>query len=250
MLNIVVTCGCKHTSKIDTTRAHVFRIDNQSELLLFSFRKSYGLLIESKVNVFWRQDHSLQYVSLGQKKYAVGTLAYWNILVLVCIVKVISTTTGSARRTKCMSQIQFGFKDVVDTWLWAPPTPTESCELASHQYVYITIFLLVGIYSMGLKPENRFHSFRNVYFSRMWVCHNMYCTNYVGGSFSSWLALYSTDVIIDDQQWKLLINHYQFTGLVLNHFLLICYMNIVHIMDITHTQSLELAINSCQCCLL
>ena len=64
----VVTCGCKDASKIDVTRAHVFRIVNQSEFLLFSFRESYGLLIKSKVNVFWKQDHSLQHVSLGQKK--------------------------------------------------------------------------------------------------------------------------------------------------------------------------------------
>ena len=94
-----------------------------------------------------------------------------------------------------MSQRQFGFTEVVDTWLWAPTTPTESCELASHliQYVYITTFLLVGIYSMGLKPENRLSKKSIsllqkcilIFFWCMWVCHNMYWTNYVG---DLWLA--------------------------------------------------------------
>lgn len=183
----VVTCGCKDASKIDTIRAHVFRIVNQSEFLLFSFRESYGLLIKSKVNVFWKQDHSLQHVSLGQKKYAVGTLAYWNIiLILVCIIIVISTIAASAKRTKWMSQSKSGFKDVVDTWLWAPPTPTESCELASHQYiVHYDISCLYWYVLNGAGTnilENRLSKLilllQNCFFFslRMSVHHGMYCT--------------------------------------------------------------------------
>ena len=92
------------------------------------------------------------------------------------VISVISMITVSAKRTKWMSQSQSGFKDIVDTWLWAPPTPTESCELASHQYI---------------------------------VHYDI--------SFS----------YLD----------------VLDHFLLICYENIVHIMHVTHIGPLELAID-------